>query len=205
MLDPLIGTIMPWGATFAPVGWLRCDGSTLVIQQYQALYSLIGITYGGDGRTTFKLPNLSACVPIGMGSTSIGGLYVGMTIGSDSSTVIINENTMPAHSHAYSSMKVNLPEQEVNVSWEVSQNLGERPAPQENDYLGGSSLFLYRDTIGQSVNLSGISGTAPAVNGRVKGDVSSTGMGSPIQLTNVQPVLGFDFIIAYDGIYPERP
>ena len=64
MVDALIGTILLFPYNFVPAGWLACDGQVLTITQYQALYALIGATYGGDGRTNFALPNLKGAEPL---------------------------------------------------------------------------------------------------------------------------------------------
>ena len=211
MIDPLIGTIIPWGANFVPDGWLRCDGSALSIQNFQALYSLIGRTYGGDGRTYFNLPNFSGCVPVCAGDTPIGIFQLGMIIGYDSTSVSISESMMPEHSHSLDGISVDIPESPVNVSFKASQDLGGRSVPLENDYISGipkvsgRPVSLYRDTMGQKVNLSGVTGNIPKTSAIVSAKVNVTGEGTPIQLANVQPVLGFDFIIAYEGIYPQRP
>lgn len=69
-MDTLMGTITLLGTQFAPRGWMRCDGSLLQLEQWQALYSLLGTTYGGDGTTTFALPNLAALESQGGGSVS---------------------------------------------------------------------------------------------------------------------------------------
>jgi microcystin-dependent protein len=63
-VDALFGTIMLFPYNFAPMGWMSCEGQILTITQYQALFSLIGATYGGDGRTTFALPNLKGAEPL---------------------------------------------------------------------------------------------------------------------------------------------
>lgn len=64
MEEPFLGMINLFPYTFAPQGWLECAGQTMSIMQNQALYSLIGVKFGGDGRTTFMLPNLSGAMPI---------------------------------------------------------------------------------------------------------------------------------------------
>lgn len=63
-VDQLIGSIFLFPYNFVPMGWLECNGSTYNINQYQALYTLIGATYGGDGRTTFAVPNLAGANPL---------------------------------------------------------------------------------------------------------------------------------------------
>lgn len=89
-MDPFIGeiAIFPWG--WAPKGWLPCEGQTLQIQQNQALYALLGIAYGGDGKTTFNLPDLR-------GRTTVGGLNRGVKAGAE--TVTLAPNQVPAHMH----------------------------------------------------------------------------------------------------------
>jgi microcystin-dependent protein len=78
---------------FAPKGWALCNGQTLPINQNQALFSLLGTTYGGNGTTTFQLPNLQARMPIHQGS----GFILGSAGGESSHTLILSE--MPAHNH----------------------------------------------------------------------------------------------------------
>ena len=75
MSQPFVGQIQSFGFGFAPRGWMLCNGQTLPIQQYAALYSLIGTIYGGNGTTTFQLPNLQSRVPMHYG-TFAGSTYV---------------------------------------------------------------------------------------------------------------------------------
>ena len=67
-MDPFLGEIKIFAGSFAPVNWLFCDGSVLDIAQYNALYALIGTTYGGNGSTTFAVPDLRGRLPIGLGT-----------------------------------------------------------------------------------------------------------------------------------------
>lgn len=97
MSDPYIGEIRMFGGTFAPVGWLMCNGSLQAIQNYDVLYSLIGTTYGGDGNSTFGLPNLQSRVPVHFGTGPNGAVAIGQAAGAE--TVTITTNTMPAHTH----------------------------------------------------------------------------------------------------------
>lgn len=96
--DPFIGEITIFAGNFAPMGWLFCDGSELPIVQYQALYSLIGTYYGGNGTTTFKLPDLRGRVPMGYGNgPSLTPRQIGASGGAEKVAIAANE--MPAHSH----------------------------------------------------------------------------------------------------------
>ncbi len=94
MPDPFIGQIQPFGFNFAPRGWATCDGQLLAINQNQSLYSLLGTTYGGDGRTSFALPDLRSRTPVHKGDT----VSLGEKGGAE--TVTLNANELAAHSHA---------------------------------------------------------------------------------------------------------
>jgi len=97
-VTPYLGQIMIVPYNFAPTGWLMCDGQILSISQYTALFSLLGTTYGGDGTTTFALPDLRGRVPIGMGQGPGLSSYVeGETGGEETVTLTLSQ--IPAHTH----------------------------------------------------------------------------------------------------------
>lgn len=93
MSSPFIGEIRMFGGNFAPAGWAFCDGSLIPISENDALFNLIGTTYGGDGQTTFALPNLQSRVPIHVGP----GFVLGQSGGVE--TVTLTTSQIPAHSH----------------------------------------------------------------------------------------------------------
>lgn len=93
MADPFLGEIRMMGFNFPPQGWAKCDGATLNITQNQALYSLLGTRYGGDGRTTFCLPDLRGRVPLHRGN----GYTIGQKGGMEQ--VTLTADTIPAHNH----------------------------------------------------------------------------------------------------------
>jgi microcystin-dependent protein len=94
--DPFVGEIRMFGGNFAPRGWAFCDGSVLPISQNEALFSLIGTTYGGDGQSTFNLPDLRGRLPIHQG----GGFVIGQSAGTEAVTLTLNQ--IPQHTHAVS-------------------------------------------------------------------------------------------------------
>ena len=97
--DPLLGQLMVTGATYCPNGWLEANGQLVAVSQNAALYSLLGTTYGGDGQTSFGLPDLRGRGPIHYGSGPGLSPYVpGQAGGQESFTIGVNQ--MPAHSHA---------------------------------------------------------------------------------------------------------
>jgi microcystin-dependent protein len=99
MADPYIGEIRMFGGSFAPLGWALCDGALLEVSTNQALYGLIGTTYGGDGVTNFALPNLQGRVPLHQSSQ----LPVGRAAGEESVTLTVNQ--LPTHSHPFTATK----------------------------------------------------------------------------------------------------
>ncbi len=93
MSQPFLGEIKIFSFNFPPKGWAFCNGQILAINQNQALFSLLGTTYGGDGRTTFALPNLQGCVPFHMGTSFAWGQRGGEVAHT------LNISEMPAHNH----------------------------------------------------------------------------------------------------------
>lgn len=118
MAEPYLGEVRIFPLNYAPRGWLSCEGQVLQIQQYQALYSLLGTVYGGDGRTTFALPDLRGRVPIHVSSS----LSLGTKAGEAAHTLTVNE--MPQHTHqAYgSSIPASATSPQGNV-WAQKDNL----------------------------------------------------------------------------------
>jgi microcystin-dependent protein len=100
MADSYTGEIRLFAGNYAPDQWAKCEGQALNIQAYPALYSLIGVTYGGDGVSTFKLPDLRGRVPVGMGTpTGSPNTYARGTTGG-AETVTLTSAQMPAHTHS---------------------------------------------------------------------------------------------------------
>lgn len=97
-MEPFIGMIIAFGGNFAPRGWAKCDGTLLSVSENQALFSILGTTYGGDGRTTFGLPDLRGRVPMHYGSgPGLTPRSLGEKDGSE--TVTLNVNNLPPHNH----------------------------------------------------------------------------------------------------------
>jgi microcystin-dependent protein len=94
---PYIGEIRMAGFNFAPVDWALCNGQLLPISDYDALFNLIGTTYGGDGQTTFALPNLQSRIPFHAGSKAGNDLILGQLSGTE--TVTLTTSQLPAHTH----------------------------------------------------------------------------------------------------------
>jgi microcystin-dependent protein len=98
-MNPYLGQIMMFAGNFAINGWATCDGQTLAISTNNALFAILGTTYGGNGQTTFLLPDLRGRVPLHQGQAPGGGSYVlGQADGTESVTLLANQ--MPMHKHA---------------------------------------------------------------------------------------------------------
>jgi microcystin-dependent protein len=93
MSQPFIGEIRMFGGTFAPMNWMFCEGQVLPISEYSVLFNLIGTTYGGDGATTFNLPDLRGRLPMHVGT----GFVIGQPGGTEQ--VTLNTQQIPLHSH----------------------------------------------------------------------------------------------------------
>ncbi len=97
MSTPYVGEIRMVGFNFAPADWALCNGQLLAISENEALFNLIGTTYGGDGQSTFGLPNLQSRIPFHMGSNASNSLVLGQLSGTETVTLLTNQ--IPAHSH----------------------------------------------------------------------------------------------------------
>lgn len=169
-----------FGFNFAPTGWATCDGQLLPISQNTALFSLLGTYYGGDGKSTFALPNLqdNAAMHSGQGQ-GLSERFIGEMSGSQTVTLLTSE--MPAHTHA------------LNAS--NNDAAGNTPA---NNHPAKSSY----DT-GSEAGVIGMY-TTNAANLTMAFQALSPGGGS-LPHNNMQPSLVLNFCIALQGVYPARP
>jgi len=179
MSEPFLGQISMFGGNFAPRGWALCDGQLLAIAQNQALFSLLGTTYGGDGRTTFALPDLRGRVPMHAGSgPGLTPRSLGQKSGSETVTLTVNE--MPAHNHtATGTIKAK------NGQPDESNPGGQVPATLSNGTEG------YADASNTNMQEGGVAVT-----------VNNNGGGQ--SHNNMQPYQCINFIIALVGIFPSR-
>jgi microcystin-dependent protein len=96
-MDPFLGEIRMFAFNFAPVGWLLCNGQSLSIRQYSALFALLGVQFGGDGVNNFNLPDYRGRFPLSMGQQGASTYAMGQVGGAE--TTILTMSNMPAHSH----------------------------------------------------------------------------------------------------------
>ena len=200
MSDPYIGEIRLVGFNFAPQDWLPCDGSLLQIAsgQYQALFSVIGITYGGDGITNFALPNLNGRGIVGAGSTYHCGAVGGAV------QAALTMQTMPAHTHGAQFSMTTAPTVQASVA--VNTVAGTQASP-TNAFLapsrqGTTAIQSYASASTGTDTLGGVT-----AGGTAGGAVTVSGEGSiaPLPVPTLPPVLYGNYIICYNGLYPSRP
>ena len=168
-----------FGFNFAPNGWALCNGQTLSISQYSALFALLGTTYGGNGTTTFQLPNLQGQVPIHQGTGGGGTYVIGEVSGSANVTLLSNQ--MPQHNHLVNAV--------TSTSGNVAQPTGAYPA---TDQITG-------ETKGGTVNTYSTATPNATMNQNM---IAVTGGNLPHN--NMQPYLVVNFCIALVGVFPSR-
>lgn len=177
-MEPILGQLILWAGNYAPAGFAFCDGSLMAIRQNTALFSILGNRYGGDGVTTFGLPDLRGRVAVHVGGTQSAA--VGQQYGTETNTLTTDQ--MPAHNHVVTG----------TVGMGCNSGTADGSDSPQNAYYKQMPTAFYAD----SGNLE--MGPSP-----VKVTVLPTGTGAPIP--NTQPALGLTYCIALSGIYPQRP
>lgn len=141
MSDPFVAEIRIFPFNFAPKGWAFCDGQIMPISQNTALFSLLGTTYGGDGKTTFALPNLQGSAPVHQGQgPGLSNYFEGQTGGAETITLLQSE--LPAHAHQVIGASGSGPTSPAGNTW--GSLPGRTPPP---EYADGSPNVLMGNTL----------------------------------------------------------
>ena len=176
MSDPFIAEIRVVGFNFAPTGWATCDGQLLPISQNTALFSLLGTMYGGDGRSTFALPDIAGQTVVGVGQGAGLSEYTqGQAGGSE--TVALAENEIPQHAHAAQADAIDT----------------------ANQTAATPSRALARSRPGRRYQ------TTTGANLVVTAAASAQPEGGGLPHNNLAPMLVLNYIIALQGTFPTRP
>lgn len=177
-MDPYIGEVRIFAGSFAPRDWAECNGQLLPIAQYTTLFAVIGTIYGGDGRTTFGLPNLNGRVPMHQGTgPGLTARQVGKAGGA--ATVTLLENQMPAHKHVPQALdNQGTLSNPAGAVWTKTPKAGRTP-----------------------VDTPGFASTPDTTMSPLA--LGSAGAGAPHN--NMQPYLPVRFIIALQGVFPQKP
>ncbi|WP_102796031.1 phage tail protein [Bowmanella denitrificans] len=179
MSQPFVGEIKQVGYTFAPVDWAECNGQLIAINDNAALFSLLGVAYGGDARTVFGIPSLKGRVPIHMGNYAESDFSTTYTRGQIGGLeyVTLSLSQVPAHTHNFN----------------ASNEAGNSAVPYSNQSGVGNTMAV--------ANASYYSNSGPNV-ALVPDMISYTGGGQSHY--NIQPSIGTLFVIALEGLYPSR-
>ena len=182
MAEPFVGEIRILPYTFAPQGWARCEGQIMPIRQNETLYAVIGPSFGGDGRNTFKLPDLLGRSPMHSGDGP-GLTPRNFATTSGDATVTLTEPQMPSHTHTA----------------QASMELSTESVPTNNSYpalmihkTGGADqavIFGYRTPDEHTLHMA---------------SQALVSTGQSLGHENRQPCLGLYFCIALEGLFPER-
>ena len=176
MADPFLGEIIMFGGNFAPRGWALCDGQRLPISQNSALFSLLGTTYGGDGRTDFALPDLRGRVPMHAGTgPGLSSRALGAKGGVENVTLTVSQ--IPTHNHT--------------ITVPISEETADQNSPSGNYLAEPENDPIYHDT----------AATGP---GNTLGGAIASNTGGGQDHDNMQPWLTVNFIIALQGVFPSR-
>ncbi|MBX8537223.1 tail fiber protein [Pseudomonas cichorii] len=196
-MEVFMGSIMTFGFPFAPNGWAQCNGQTLNISQYNALYALLGVIYGGNASQNFMLPNLQGRVPVNQGTgLNLTNRVIGTASGVEKFTVAIAN--MPSHVHQMSALTAT-----------TTINLGAKPSATgsivptaTNCYVGGTtagptSANMFAPDLGTDAPI-----VQKGVSTAITGTMQPVGGGLPLDSMN--PFLVVNFSIALQGLFPTR-
>lgn len=228
-MDAFIGTILPWSMNWAPNDWMLCQGQELPVNNYQALYSLIGNTYGGTAPNTFCLPDLRGRIPLGAGQgPGLTSRVYGGKGGSE--TVTLKTSQLPQHNHVVQvdtefNAEINggnIENGECEVTVELPENATNSPATSPNPSgnsclasprMGTTPVNLYSTSspnttlMTNSVQATGsVTGTVTGkITGKFAKDFPTGNTGAGEAIPNMQPYLTLNYIICCHGIYPPKP
>ena len=178
-MEGYIGEIRLFAGNFAPLGWAFCDGTEYSISMYEAPFVILGTTYGGNGQTTFAVPDLRSRIAVGTG-TGAGLTNVSLGQAGGSESTVMTTAQMPAHNHPASS----------TIGFPAYSDSGDTGSP-SGTILGG---------------LQGAYSTQPAdthiAPATTTGSLSVVGSNMPFGI--IQPVLAANYIICLEGIFPSR-
>lgn len=176
-----IGDIIMAAFTKVPEGYLPCDGRELSVAQNQALYAILGARYGGNGVTTFKLPDLRGKVPIGAGQAP-GLLNYPLATTGGATKVTVDVSNLPAHTHTVREDRLSL------------------PAGDNNDTHNPTGAYAGTSTTGNLYSSTAGTGTSAKLPDTLQLD---NGVSGP-PVDNMQPYLAISFFITVDGLFPSR-
>jgi len=200
-VEVFIGTILGFGFNFAPRGWALCQGQTLSIAQNQALFALLGTTYGGNGVSTFQLPDLRGRLAVGQGQApGLQSYNLGQVGGVEH--VSLTQQQMPLHTHTANATSNSTSTSTSTLNAATAQ--GSVALPGGHALSGANGTLIYKPvTAGQTVPMAPESvGTTTTTTTNTTVTVAPAGAGLPVSIQ--QPYLCINYSIALLGIFPSR-
>lgn len=203
-MEPFLGQLMLFAGNFSPRGWAFCNGQLLSINANQALFSLLGTTYGGDGRTTFALPDLRGRAPIHQGrGPGLSQRSLGARFGTETNT--LTSNQLAPHTHFVTGGVAPVA---GTITATMGVNNGDNDAGEEpNDaFLGrndAGSLYASSSVTGEDLAAGAIAVDSSGLTVNMSSiTIATTGSGLPIN--DMSPVLVMNWCIALQGVFPSR-
>jgi len=209
-MDVFIGTILPFAFNYPPVYWASCNGQTLQVNQYQALYALIGNYYGGTAPANFQLPNLCGRMPIGTGQaapnpTGNTNFNIAATGGHETVTLLSsNLPTMPLPAHTHGLTQVAVKFQAAGVATPAAPAAPASAPSVSNPYLGASGGGTGLANIWSTALSSPVDVKGASLSGSTDSATVNPVPGSNIPVNLLPPYLALNFCIALQGLYPTR-
>jgi len=225
-MDAFMGTVLAVGFNYPPRGWLFCNGQEVPIQQNSAMFALLGTMYGGDGHTTFGIPDLRGRVVVGSQAQGPGlanvaqgekaGSNIATVISNGTATISLTTANLPSHTHTAT---LSLSGLSATSTLNATSKGPGSAAPSNNATLsntgtGPTSGAMYLATTGAATDLVPLNTASVSTVVSGTGSVTNSNTGSGTSLTvpvvssatisNMQPYLGLNYIIAMEGIFPAR-
>ncbi|MCG7539196.1 tail fiber protein [Pseudoalteromonas sp. OF7H-1] len=203
--DSYIGTMKPFGGSFAIRNWAICLGQLMAVSQNTALFSLLGDLYGGDARTTFGIPDLRGRSPVGMGVMPGGRDYrLGLRFGLEN--IALNSLQLPKHTHAAAFVPTG-GGSSVTGSLQAATDEANTSAPDQTSYLAKSTanpMYYKKTGFAPDPTLVDIAGLSIDGGGSSGGSVVVSDTGASESFSIINPLQVVNWQIVLDGIYPSR-
>ena len=203
-MEAYLGSILLFAGSQPPSGWMFCQGQQLQLRNYQALFAILGTRYGGDGSTTFNLPDLRGAVPIQQGQYQTTAYALGQKGGNQ--TVILTSAQMPTHTHAITGGTTTPINGTFTATMSVNNTAGSGTiGTPNNNYLAtdgnGSGIYAANSDGTSKLNAGAITVNATGVTfDSSKLQNATTGGSQPFSI--MQPYVALNFIICINGIFP---
>jgi len=202
MAEYYLGDIILYAGKTIPQGFAVCDGSLLSTSENQALFALLGTTYGGDGIRNFAIPDLRGIVPVGVGKYKSSGTEFKLGQAGGTPTAQLSQNNLPPHTHAATMAP-------LAATLNIYKGIGTKATPDAGDSLAMGNIpstargtadvavsMYSNNTPTTSLNAASIQMSAPQVT------VATTGNSQPIDI--MQPYIAMNYLIVTEGIYPSK-